>query len=151
MSVRCFKCLDAVAEGGCISVVVWGGAVGVLDWEWICTRRVRVLVCTGEGELGYEARYVCVGIAVWLVCGIGVCRYVGVAVWFGGVHVCVWTHASRGVCVEMYVTVCGVCVDIGVRCAVCGRVCWCLDACVGKDACVGMCVSVCVCLCWYGC
>lgn len=71
MSVRCFEFLDAVAEGGCITV--WwcrGVAVGVLDWEWICTRRVRVLVCMGEGELGHEARYVCVGVAVWLVCGI---------------------------------------------------------------------------------
>ena len=56
--------------------------------------------------------------------GIRVCRYVGVAAWFGRVHICVLTHASGDVCAKMYIMVCGVGVGIGVRLVSYGQVCW---------------------------
>lgn len=56
-------------------------------------------VCTGR--LGYEGQYVC-GSTVPLGYGIRVCRYVGVAVWFGGLHICVLTCGNRRVLRYIY-------------------------------------------------
>ena len=106
----------ARVHGGC---VLGCGCTGMeVD---VHARGVCVGVCTGR--LGYEGQYVC-GSTVPLGYGIRVCRYVAVAVWFGGVHICVLTRGNGEACVEIYVLVCGVGVGIGGRRVLCGQVCW---------------------------
>ena len=150
-SVLVCVCVCARARA-CTVGVSW--TVDVLGWKWMCTH--WVCVCTGEGGLGYEGQYKC-GSTVPLGYGLRVCKYVGVAAWFGGVHICVLTHASGEVCVEICVW-CGcwyrfqACVMWS---SVLGNhigVCWSVDACVNRDVCAACAgVGVGVCVVWRGC
>lgn len=112
--------------------------LGVLGYARIGTQvDVRALgvcidVCGGDG---WDVN---ISMCVWisgcaLGCHLGVCKYVGVAVWFGGVPIRVLTPVSKG-CVLTYIMVCVVCAVW--PCVLGGAL-----ACVNSDVCVGMRVS----------
>lgn len=77
-------CVGHVLDHGCVGVGMDVHAPGM-----------SMDVYMGEGGLGCACR-----LCVWVLgcalgCDIGVCNYVGVALWFGGVHVCVLMHVSK--------------------------------------------------------
>lgn len=87
--------------------------LGVLGYAHIGTqvdvRASGVSTCVGV-TLGWDVN---ISMCVWILgctlrCHLGVCKYVGVAVWFWGVPICGLTPVSKG-CVLKYIMVCVVC------------------------------------------